>query len=83
MLGNLGEVCGLAYLEKLKKVTFGRRQRGVRQHLQQVAKVVAAVERNPLYLLSTQRQMSLLMHMQLEGNANNQALLGLHQSTIN
>lgn len=44
----------LAHLEKLKEFTLGRRQRGVRQDLEQISKVIAAVEGDPLHLLRRQ-----------------------------
>ncbi len=55
----------LAHLEQLKEFTLGRRQWSVRQHLQQVAKIVAAVERDPLHLRTDAQNssMPLSMHM--------------------
>ena len=44
---------GWAHLEELKEFTLRRGQRGVCQHFEQVAKVIAAVEGDPLHLLST------------------------------
>lgn len=44
---------GWAHLEELKEFALRRGQRGVCQHFEQVAKVIAAVEGYPLHLLST------------------------------
>ena len=44
---------GWAHLEELKEFALRRGRRGVCQHFEQVAKVIAAVEGYPLHLLST------------------------------
>ena len=42
-------------LQQLEELGLARRQRLARQHLEQVAKVVAAVERDPLHLRAAHR----------------------------